>query len=138
MFHMQLRALWQNLCQLFKGMYEELGLAVIVTGKRMRPLDNPVHVVRHMIEEPFAISRFQISENLVNVSRAQLVSANRSCSRHFNWPPSHILFVSRKSACLDRLTQYGTVTSLVLGVSLCGQIKNIFLAAPVSSSLKFG
>jgi hypothetical protein len=69
MFHMQLPALRQNLRQLFKGVYEEVGLAVIVTGKRMRSLDDPVHVVRHMIEEPFVIPRFQISENLVNVSR---------------------------------------------------------------------
>jgi hypothetical protein len=49
-------------------MSQELGLAVIVTGKRMRSLDDPVHVLRDMIEEPFSISRFQISENLVNES----------------------------------------------------------------------
>jgi hypothetical protein len=39
-------------------MFEELGLAVIVTGKRMRSLDDPVHVVQDVIEEPFTISRF--------------------------------------------------------------------------------
>ena len=43
-------------------MYEELGLAVIVTGKRMRSLDDPVHVVQDVIEEPLTISGFQIFE----------------------------------------------------------------------------
>jgi hypothetical protein len=37
--------------------------AVIVTGKRMRSLNDPVHVVQDVIEEPFAISRFQILED---------------------------------------------------------------------------
>jgi len=50
--------LGQNLCQLFKGMCQELRLAVIVTRKGMRALDDPIHVLRHMIEEPFAISGF--------------------------------------------------------------------------------
>jgi hypothetical protein len=39
---------------------EEFGLAVIVTGKRMRFLDDPVHVVQDMIEEPFTLSGFRI------------------------------------------------------------------------------
>jgi hypothetical protein len=36
-----------------------------------------------MIEEPFAISRFHIFENLVNLSSAQLLSANRLRRRPF-------------------------------------------------------
>jgi hypothetical protein len=83
MFHMQLGALGQNLLQLFKCMCEELRLAVIVTGKRMRSLNDPVHVHQDMIEEPFTISGFQIFENFANVSSAQLLSYTRSCSRHF-------------------------------------------------------
>jgi hypothetical protein len=63
-------------------MCEELGLAVIVTGKRMCSLDDPIHVVRHMVEEPFAITRFQVFENLANVSSAQLLRYSRSCSGH--------------------------------------------------------
>jgi hypothetical protein len=34
----------------------------------MRSLDDPVHVVQDMIEEPFTISGFQIFGNFVNVS----------------------------------------------------------------------
>jgi hypothetical protein len=51
-------------------MCDELGLAVIVTGKRMSSLDDPIHVVRHMVEEPLAIARFQVLENLANISNA--------------------------------------------------------------------
>jgi hypothetical protein len=64
-------------------MCEELRLGVIVTGKRMRSLNDPVHVHQDMIEEPFTISGFQIFENFANVSSAQLLSYTRSCSRHF-------------------------------------------------------
>jgi hypothetical protein len=51
-------------------MCEELGLAVIVTRKGMRSLDDPIHIVRHMVEERFTISGFQIFEDFANVSRA--------------------------------------------------------------------
>jgi hypothetical protein len=51
-------------------MCEELGLAVIVTGKRMRSLDDPIYVVQDVIEEPFTISGFQVLENFANVISA--------------------------------------------------------------------
>src|SRR5271168_4608207 len=47
--HPQLRALWQDLVQLFKCMREEIRLAPIVTGKRVCTLDDPVHVLCDMI-----------------------------------------------------------------------------------------
>jgi len=37
-------------------MSEEISLAVIVASERMGPLDNPIHVIRNMGEEPFPIS----------------------------------------------------------------------------------
>src|SRR5579864_2233213 len=82
MFSVKFRAVRQDFLQLFKCMCEELGLAVIVTGKRMCSLDDPIHVVRHVVEEPFTISGFEIVENFANVSSAQRQSYNRSCSRH--------------------------------------------------------
>jgi hypothetical protein len=39
-------------------MCEEVDLAMIVTGKRMGSLDDPVHAVRDVIEETFTISGF--------------------------------------------------------------------------------
>ena len=65
-------------------MCEELGLTMIVTGKRMRSLDDPVHVVRDVIEELLTVSGFQIFEDFANVSWGQLLSYAGSCSaRHF-------------------------------------------------------
>lgn len=71
MFYVQLGALRQNLRQLVKGMCEKIGFRVVVAGKRVRPLDNPVDIVRDMLEEPFTIARFEIPKNLVNKSGGQ-------------------------------------------------------------------
>jgi hypothetical protein len=70
MLGVKLRSVRQHLRELFEGVGQKIRLAVIVTGKRMCSLDDPIHVVRHMVKEPFAISRFQVFENLANVSSA--------------------------------------------------------------------
>ena len=71
MLYVQLGAPRQNLCQLVKGMCEKIGFRVIVPGKRVCPLDNPVDIVGNMFEEPFAITRFEIPKDLVNISGGQ-------------------------------------------------------------------
>jgi hypothetical protein len=43
---------------------QEIRLAPIVSGKRMCTLDDPVHVLCDMIEEPFSVSGFDTPENL--------------------------------------------------------------------------
>jgi hypothetical protein len=71
MFHVQLGALRQDLRQLVKGMGEKIRFRVIVPGKRVCPLDNPVDVVGDMFEKPFAIARFEILKDLVNMGGGQ-------------------------------------------------------------------
>src|SRR5271170_675741 len=110
MFHMQFRTFGQNLCQLFKGMCEEVGLAVIVTGKRMCSLDDPVHVVRDVIEETFTISGFQMSENFINVSGAQLLSST-GLNAHGN------LLSKRTICCGDPIQSDGYQTGGSSGVA---------------------
>src|SRR5262245_37039741 len=61
----------QNLRELVKGKGEKSGFRVIVSGKRVRPLDNPVDIVGDMLEEPFAITRFEIVKDLVNIGGGQ-------------------------------------------------------------------
>src|SRR5580658_8706886 len=46
----------------------------------MRSLDNPIHVIRNMIEEAFTVSGFEIPENVVNVRNAQLLGLRLLCS----------------------------------------------------------
>src|ERR1700733_14494568 len=71
MLYVQLGALRQNLRQLVKGMCEKLSFSVIVPCKRVCPLDNPVDIVGNMLEEPFAITRFEIPKDLVNIGGGQ-------------------------------------------------------------------
>jgi hypothetical protein len=66
MFYVQLGALRQNLRQLVKGMCEKISFRVIVPGKRVCPLDNPVDILGDMLEEPFTITRFEILKDLAN------------------------------------------------------------------------
>jgi hypothetical protein len=49
----------------------EVSLAAIVAGKRVRPFDNPAHVVCDVIEKAFPVAGFQIPKNLVKVSSSQ-------------------------------------------------------------------
>jgi len=42
---------------------------VIVPGKRVCRLENPVDIVGEVLEEPFAITRFEIPKDLVNNRR---------------------------------------------------------------------
>src|ERR1700741_2605693 len=84
MLSVKLRAFRQDLRQLFESMGQKIRLAVVMTGQRMSPLNDPVHVAQDVIEEPFTISGFQILEDFANVSSAQLLSYKRSCSRHFD------------------------------------------------------
>ena len=44
---------------------------VIVPGERVRALDNPVDIVGDMLEEPFAITRFEIPKDLANIGGGQ-------------------------------------------------------------------
>jgi len=67
----QLSALRQNLRQLVKGMFEKSSFRVIVPGKRVCPFDNPVDIVGDMLEEPIAITRFEIPKDLLNMGGGQ-------------------------------------------------------------------
>lgn len=49
---------------------KKIFLAVIMTGKWMRSLDDPAQGVREVIEEPFIISGFEICKDFANVSSA--------------------------------------------------------------------
>lgn len=71
MLYVQLGALRQNLRQPVKGMCEKISFRVIVPGKRVCPLDNPVDIVGDMLEESFAITRFEIPKDLVNIGGGQ-------------------------------------------------------------------
>ena len=68
---MQLGAFRQHLRELVKGMGEKLSFRVIVPGKRVGPLNNPVDLVGDMLEKPFAITRFEIPKDLANLGTGQ-------------------------------------------------------------------
>jgi hypothetical protein len=78
MLYVQLGALRQNLRQLVKGMCEKISFRVIVPGKRVCPLDNPVDIVGDMLEEPFAITRFEIPKDLMNIGGGQPLRIRKS------------------------------------------------------------
>jgi hypothetical protein len=86
MLYVQLGALRQNLRQLFKGMCEKISFRVIVPGKRVCPLDNPVDIVGDMLEEPFAITRFEIPKDLLNIGGGQPLCI-RNCGHVRNYLP---------------------------------------------------
>jgi hypothetical protein len=48
MLHVQLRALWQDLVKFFKSMGKKIRFAVVVAGKRMSSLNDPIDIVRDM------------------------------------------------------------------------------------------
>jgi hypothetical protein len=84
MFYVELGALWQNFRQLVEGMCDKISLRVIVPRKRVCPLDNPVDIVGDVLEEPFAITRFEISKDLVNIGGGQLLRIrNRGHVRNY-------------------------------------------------------
>ena len=69
--NVQLRTSWQNPCQFFKRVGQEVRLAVITSGKRACSLHGPIHVVRNVCKESLAIARFQGAEDLVDVGNLQ-------------------------------------------------------------------
>jgi len=69
--NVQFRTSWQNPCQFFKRVGQEVRLAVITSGKRACSLHGPIHVVRNVCKESLAIARFQGAEDLVDVGNLQ-------------------------------------------------------------------
>src|SRR4029077_19156391 len=88
MLYVQLGALRQNLRQLVKGMCEKISFRVIVPGKRVCPLDNPVDILGDVLEEPFSITRFEIPKDLVNIGGGQPLPHFRDGGHVRNYLPS--------------------------------------------------
>jgi hypothetical protein len=67
--HVKLSALWQDLRKLFERVGYEIRLTVVMTGKRMSPLDGPVDVVGNVGKERASIPSLKVFENSLNVRK---------------------------------------------------------------------
>ena len=63
---MKLRALRKNLSRLGESTFYERLLREVVTGKRVRPLHSPIHVVGYMVEKGSAVAPLKSLENIAN------------------------------------------------------------------------
>src|SRR5580692_6454464 len=78
--HVELGALRKNLPQFGEcSCYEGL-LAKVVTGKRVCPLYNPVHIVGYMLEEGSAVAVFKSLEDIANA-----IGCNSHLDFSFSW-----------------------------------------------------
>jgi len=59
----------QDLRKLFESVGHELRLTVVMTGKWMSPLDDPVDVLRNVGKERASITSFKVFENSLNVRK---------------------------------------------------------------------
>ena len=65
--YVQLRALGQDLVKFFESVRQKIRFAVVVTGKRMSSLDDPIHVVRDVSKERASVATFKVFENIANL-----------------------------------------------------------------------
>jgi hypothetical protein len=65
--YVQLRALGQDLVKLFESVGQKIRFAVVVTGKGMSSLDDPIHVVRNVGKERASVATFKVFENIANL-----------------------------------------------------------------------
>ena len=63
MLDSKLRTFSEDLVELLEGVGAKIILAPVVTGKRVRALDSPVHIIGHMFEERSAIARLKSLED---------------------------------------------------------------------------
>ena len=63
---MELRPAWQDLIEPGERMCMKVLLGGVMTGKRVRALDRPVHILGHMRKEPIPATGLQMREDPPN------------------------------------------------------------------------
>src|SRR5271154_5990961 len=66
MLDIQLGPVRQNFTQLRKRARDEIRFRFVMAGEWMRPHDDPVDVIRHVLEERSAVAMLQSAEDLAN------------------------------------------------------------------------
>jgi hypothetical protein len=64
--YLQLRTLRQDVIEFLESVSAKIRFAVVVTGKRMSPLDSPVNIIRNMGEKVSPVTAFKMFENIAN------------------------------------------------------------------------
>jgi hypothetical protein len=96
-FHLQLRALRQDLRKLLERVAQKIRLAAVTTSKRMRSLDGPIYVVRNVGKEFISVAVLKSLEDFANLVE---------CNRHPDVSSAVIEFVG-PGGFLDELDHGG-------------------------------